>query len=195
MQCIMDNQTVFICPKGSEVKLLRSSALWYLTVSVFFKKFHNNPELLNYMSSLKVLNYQILTRKKLKPSIFRTPQQNSYEEFSSIASTIFNYSHTETLTPNTSTDSPSIPTLQSLLKSVQSSQWHFIKQLAPNLSPSLISSTSFSLQKKPDSSIQFITHIGFKSLDTETKCLAIAVISRSPVPKPALQLIIRFNQN
>ncbi|KAJ4834495.1 hypothetical protein Tsubulata_021019 [Turnera subulata] len=67
--------------------------------------------------------------------------------------------------------------------------WHFVKHLAPNLTPPLISSTLLGLHKTPDSALQFITHLDFNRLDTKTKCLAVAVAARSPSPKPALQLL------
>ncbi|XP_021891948.1 pentatricopeptide repeat-containing protein At2g15630, mitochondrial-like [Carica papaya] len=76
-----------------------------------------------------------------------------------------------------------------LLSSVQSSQWHFIEHLSPNLTPSLISATIFSLLKTPELALEFIAHIKFHTMDIKTHCLAIAVISRLPSPKPTLQLL------
>ncbi|CAN0879007.1 Pentatricopeptide repeat-containing protein At2g15630, mitochondrial, partial [Linum grandiflorum] len=72
---------------------------------------------------------------------------------------------------------------------IQSSQWHSVEHLARKLTPPEISTALRSLHKKPDSALRFVNCVGFESLDLKNKCLAVAVVSKSPSPKPSLQLL------
>ncbi|CAN1307223.1 Pentatricopeptide repeat-containing protein At2g15630, mitochondrial, partial [Linum perenne] len=72
---------------------------------------------------------------------------------------------------------------------IQSSQWHSVEHLARKLSPSVISTTLVSLHRKPDSALRFVNCVGFESLDLKNKCIAAAMVSGLPSPKPALQLL------
>lgn len=142
------------------------------------------------MKPHKFPSSQILLHNKLKSAtVILSNQRDSVALFSSTPCSNTNHTQTETPYQSFSTDSPPVSTHQALLNSIQSSQWHFVKHLAPNLTPDLISSALLSLQKTPDLALQFVTHTGFKNLDIRTKCLALAVISRSPSPKPTLQLL------
>ncbi|CAB4289165.1 unnamed protein product [Prunus armeniaca] len=126
------------------------------------------------MKPHKLLNPQTLP-SKLRP-IFLTNHAPSSAPFSSLTH------------PENPTDPPPI-TRRSLLKTIQSSQWHFIKHLSPNLSPSLISEALFELQKSPQLVLEFISNVDFHRLDIQTRCLAIAIVARQSSPQTALELL------
>ncbi|KAI9123576.1 hypothetical protein K1719_004876 [Acacia pycnantha] len=92
-----------------------------------------------------------------------------------------------TLSDNLSTPSPISESL--LLDSIKSSQWHFIKQVAPSLTPSVICPILTHLSQNPQLVLQLLSHLHSNSLDFKTHCLAIAIISRLSSPKPAIEYL------
>ncbi|CAN6544215.1 unnamed protein product [Malus baccata var. baccata] len=83
--------------------------------------------------------------------------------------------------------SPLPITHHTLLTSSQSSQWYFIKQISPNIPPSLIFDALFDLRKSPELFLKFISQIEFHRLDVDIRCLAIAIVAQ-PSPKRSFDL-------
>ncbi|EOX97196.1 Pentatricopeptide repeat superfamily protein isoform 6 [Theobroma cacao] len=129
----------------------------------------------NNMKAHKVLSSQILKRKKLKTVIPHS---------SALCS-----STSQLVTSDQSQTASSQISPELLIESVRSSQWHFIKHQSSDLNPSVISTVLLNLHKTPELALQFTSHIEFQRLDVKTRCLAIAVASRLPSPKPTLQLL------
>ncbi|QCD96892.1 solute carrier family 25 [Vigna unguiculata] len=78
-----------------------------------------------------------------------------------------------------------------LLNSIESSQWHFIKQAAPHYTPSLLSSTLTSLRHKPQLVLQLLSHLNDHphSLNVTNSSLAACILCRLPSPKPSINLL------
>lgn len=89
---------------------------------------------------------------------------------------------------------PTTLTESTLLHSIESSQWHFIEQVAPHLTPSLLSSTLTTLRHNPQLVLHLLSHLQNHphSLDLATSSLAICVLYRLPSPKPSINLIQRL---
>ncbi|KAJ0010392.1 hypothetical protein Pint_34534 [Pistacia integerrima] len=122
-------------------------------------------------------------------TIISTVQSHSYKVFSSTPRSNPTR-QPQILSPNAPTENPVDITHEQLVNYIHSSQWHSIKHLAPKLTPALITTTLLSLHKTPDLALQFITHIDFsRVLDIKTRCLAVAIVSWLPSPKPTLQLL------
>ncbi|KAG4988451.1 hypothetical protein JHK85_031434 [Glycine max] len=79
----------------------------------------------------------------------------------------------------------SIPT--TLLLSIESSQWHFIEQVAPHLTPSLLSSTLTTLRRNPQLVLHLLSHLHNHPLS-----LVVCVLYRLPSPKPSINLLQRL---
>ncbi|OMO92215.1 hypothetical protein COLO4_17774 [Corchorus olitorius] len=151
------------------------------------RSFINNFPSSYNMKAHKVLSSQILKREKLK-TVVPHKHSFSFSLFSSTSEPITS-DQSQALSLETSQTPSSEISPDLLIESVRSSQWHFIKHLSENLDPSLISTVLFNLHKTPELALQFTSHIGFNRLDVKTRCLAIAVASRFPSPKPTLQLL------
>ncbi|WJX45541.1 hypothetical protein P8452_32414 [Trifolium repens] len=92
-----------------------------------------------------------------------------------------------------STTSPLPPpiTETTLLNSIQSSQWHFIKHLAPQLTPSLISSTLTNLHQNPSLVQTLLSHLHKHPhcLDLNARCIALCILYRLPSLEPSFHIL------
>lgn len=82
---------------------------------------------------------------------------------------------------------PTTLTESTLLHSIESSQWHFIEQVAPHLTPSLLSSTLTTLRRNPQLVLHLLSHLHNHPLS-----LVVCVLYRLPSPKPSINLLQRL---
>ncbi|GAU19164.1 hypothetical protein TSUD_89290 [Trifolium subterraneum] len=92
-----------------------------------------------------------------------------------------------------STTSPLPPpiTETTLVNSIKSSQWHFIKHVVPQLTPSLISSTLTNLHQNPSLVQTLLSHLHNHPhcLDLNARCIALCILYRLPSPQPSFHIL------
>ncbi|KAD2393102.1 hypothetical protein E3N88_40079 [Mikania micrantha] len=115
------------------------------------------------------------------PNVTTTQGQHSLH-FSSL-------SVRETSSPITKPKHYPIVTPMSLHKSITSSQWHFVEQMADTLTPTTISIALYNLRTSPALVLKFTQFFSPNNTNLECYCLSIAIICQLQSPKLPLQFI------